>query len=555
MNKKILALFLATMLVFTACGNKEVKKSDNKDSKSQSATVENNSNYKSPNGNTMVLTLFQNPKTLDIQKTNADYFIPLQIYSRLVDVKVNKDGSKEIVPSLAEKWDISKDGKTYTFHLKKGVKFHNGEEFKADDVLFTIEKMMDPKQAAVNTYQFEKIEGALDKLNGKAQSVKGVKVIDDYTVAITLNEAFPPFLASLTGAPASIYNRKAVEEGKDKFGFDAKYTVGTGYMKFKDWTQDKEINLVRNDDFFGKKANIDGVRYLMNIDSATSKMMLENGELDFRGISPTELASYKENPIFKDNIVDSQRAGMDYISFNQKDPYMAKVEVRKAISMAIDRDLINKTFYNGEGTVVNGVLPPGIPGYEVKQEKIEYNPEKAKEILKKAGLDKGIKLTMLQNSTYPEDQPKNEMIQSMLKKIGIDLQIKSVDTTSYWDILSKGDGYSMSLRPDTADVPDPDDFYQRFTVEAGKSNGFNVKDKALSDEIDKARVILNQEERIKALTSLDKKIVGEQALYLPLVSDLNHFAKSPRLDDFNLSWQGWVCGSTKDVKINPAYNK
>ncbi|MFV1095829.1 ABC transporter substrate-binding protein, partial [Klebsiella pneumoniae] len=110
---------------------------------------------------------------------------------------------------------------------------------------------------------------------------KGVKVIDDYTVAITLNEAFPPFLASLTGAPASIYNRKAVEEGKDKFGFDAKYTVGTGYMKFKDWTQDKEINLVRNDDFFGKKANIDGVRYLMNIDSATSKMMLENGELDF----------------------------------------------------------------------------------------------------------------------------------------------------------------------------------------------------------------------------------------------------------------------------------
>lgn len=555
MNKKILALFLATMLVFTACGNKEFKKSDNKDSKSQSATVENNSNYKSPNGNTMVLTLFQNPKTLDIQKTNADYFIPLQIYSRLVDVKVNKDGSKEIVPSLAEKWDISKDGKTYTFHLKKGVKFHNGEEFKADDVLFTIEKMMDPKQAAVNTYQFEKIEGALDKLNGKAQSVKGVKVIDDYTVAITLNEAFPPFLASLTGAPASIYNRKAVEEGKDKFGFDAKYTVGTGYMKFKDWTQDKEINLVRNDDFFGKKANIDGVRYLMNIDSATSKMMLENGELDFRGISPTELASYKENPIFKDNIVDSQRAGMDYISFNQKDPYMAKVEVRKAISMAIDRDLINKTFYNGEGTVVNGVLPPGIPGYEVKQEKIEYNPEKAKETLKKAGLDKGIKLTMLQNSTYPEDQPKNEMIQSMLKKIGIDLQIKSVDTTSYWDILSKGDGYSMSLRPDTADVPDPDDFYQRFTVEAGKSNGFNIQDKALSDEIDKARVILNQEERIKALTSLDKKIVGEQALYLPLVSDLNHFAKSPRLDDFNLSWQGWVCGSTKDVKINPAYNK
>ncbi len=555
MNKKIISIFLAAMLLLTACGKNDNGKTEEKTNNSQTTKSEEQTDYKSPNGNTMVLTLFQNPKTLDIQKTNADYFIPLQIYNRLVDVKVNDDGSNEIVPSLAEKWEISEDGKTYTFYLRKGVKFHNGEELKADDVLFTIEKMMDPKEAAVNTYQFEKIEGALDKLEGKATSVSGVKVIDDYTVSITLEKPFPPFLASLTGAPASIYNRKAVEEGKDKFGFDPEYTVGTGYMKFKDWAQDKEINLVRNDDYFEEKAHIDGVRYLMNIDSSTSKMMLENGELDFRNISATELESYKENPIFKDNIVDSQRAGMDYISFNQNDPNMAKVEVRKAVSMAIDRDLINKTFYNGEGTIVNGVLPPGIPGYEVEQEKIEYNPEKAKELLKEAGLDQGLTLISLQNATYEEDQAKNEMIQAMLKEIGIDLQIKTVDATSYYDILTKGEGYSMSIEPVTADVPDPDDFYLEFTVEAGESNGLKVKDKALSDEINKARFIVDPEERIKALTSLDKKIVGEQALYLPLVSDLNHFAKSPRLEDFKLSWQGWVCGSTHDVKINPNYNK
>ena len=540
------ALFLALSMSITACGGKKTEEKQTK--------MEETVNYKSANGNKMVLTLFQNPKTLDIQKTAADYFIPLQIYSRLVDVKVNKDGSKEIVPSLAEKWDISEDGKTYTFHLRKGVKFHNGEEFKADDVLFTIEKMMDPKEATVNSYQFEKVSGALDKLNGKADSVKGVKVIDDYTVSITLDDPFPPFLASLTGAPASILNRKAVEEGKEKFGFDAKYTVGTGYMKFKDWTQDKEINLVRNDEFFGEKANIDGVKYLMNIDDSTAKMMLENGELDFKNVSATDLKVYKENPVFKDNIVDFQRAGMDFISFNQKDPYMAKVEVRKAISMAIDRDLINKTFYNNEGTVVNGVLPPGIPGFEVKQPKIEYNVEKAKELMKQAGLEKGNKLVVLQNSTYKEDQAKNEMIQSMLKEIGIELEIKSVDMTSYGDILKKGEGFAMSIEPVTADVPDPDDFYSEYTVDEKDSN-VSKERKELSDEINKARLILNQEERIKALTSLDKKIVQEQALYLPLVSGLNHFAKSPRLDNFNLSWQGWVCGATKDVKINSKYNK
>lgn len=566
MKKRFAALMLAAALALTACGSPSGQSSEagasEATSEAQSQAAEQTStdqaaesNYKSPNGNTMVLTLFQNPKTLDIQKTNADYFIPLQIYNRLVDIKVNENGSKEIVPSLAEKWELSEDGKTYTFTLKKGVKFHNGEELKADDVLFTIEKMMDPKEAAVNTYQFEKISGAMDKLDGKADKVKGVKVIDDYTVSLTLDEPFPPFLASLTGAPASIFNRKAVEEGKDKFGFDPEYTVGTGYMKFKDWAQDKEINLVRNDEYFDQKASIDGVKYLMNIDGATSKMMFENGELDFMSIAPTDLEAYRQNPVFKDHIVDFQRAGMEYISFNQNDPNLAKVEVRKAISMAINRDLINKTFYNGEGTVVNGVLPPGIPGFEVEQAAIEYNPEKAKELMKQAGLEGGIDMVMLMNSTYEEDQPLMEMIQSMLKEIGINVEIKAMDMTSYWDTIEKGEGYGLAVQPITADVPDPDDFYKAFTVNASKSNGFSIKDEAISKEIEDARMILDQTERINTLTALDQKIVQEQAFYLPLVSSLNHFAKSPRLDDFHLSWQGWVCGATRDVKINPAFNK
>lgn len=544
-RKRLMAIILATVICLVGCAT----------GKKSSDSGSGNTDYKSKNGNTMVLTLFQNPKTLDIQKTNADYFIPLQIYDRLVEIKTDKNGNHEVVPSLAEKWDVSSDGLTYTFYLRKGVHFHNGEELKADDVLFTIEKMMDPKEATVNSSQFERISGALDKLNGKADRVKGVKVIDDYTIELKLDKPYKPFLASLTGAPASIFNRKAVEEGKDKFGFDAKYTVGTGYMKFKDWKQDKEINLVRNDDYFNKPANIDGVRYLMNIDKSTARMMFENGELDFMNLEASELSNYKKSDLWKDNIIDFQRAGMDYISFNQNDPNMAKKEVRKAITMAINRDTFNKTFYSGEGILLNGVLPPGIPGYnDDNNSKIEYNPEKSKKLLKEAGLENKLKVTILQNSSS-DDNPKNEMLQQMLKDVGFESEIKNMDMTSYWDTVLKGEGFSLTIQPVTADVPDPDDFYKAFTVDESKTNGLSVKNQKLSDEINAARAIMDDEKRLKALTDLDKKIVTEEALYLPIASDLNHFVKSPRLENFHLSWQGWVCGSTHDVKINPKYNK
>ncbi len=512
-------------------------------------------NYTSKNGNTMVLTLFQNPKTLDIQKTNADYFIPLQIYDRLVEVEVNEAGETEIVPSLAESWDISDDGLTYTFHLRQGVKFHNGEELKADDVLFTIDKAVNPEEACINASQFQEIKGYQDRLDGKTDVIEGVEVIDDYTVAITLSAPSPSFLATMTGAPASIYNRKAVEEGKDQFGFDPQYTVGTGYMKFQDWTQDQEINLVRNDEYFNGPAKIDGVRYLMNINSSTERMMFENGELDYMSLSADDLQYFQNNDFWKDYITGYQPPSMDYILFNQNDPYMADVNVRKAVQSAINRELINQNFYNGEATLLNGVLPPAIPGYNENQPKIEYNLETAISLLKESGHESDVKLTILQNGEQEYTHPINEMIQAMLAEAGITAEIRNVDMTTYWDTIASGEGFSMALGPVTADVPDPGAFFLTYTVENGKSNGYNIKDEDLSNRIIEANSILDADERIAALQGLEAEIVSEKALYLPLAAERNNYIVSPRLKNFHLGWQGWVCCATHDVEIDDSYNE
>lgn len=538
---------------FTACGNNEKSEAVGKTSNTKKVAA-----YKSPNGNTMVLTLFQNPKTLDIQKTNADYFIPLQIYNRLVEAEPDGNGGVKIVPSLAKSWDISKDGKVYTFHLEKGVRFHNGEEFKADDVLFTINKMMDPKEATVNSWIFETIKGAKARLEGKADSVSGVKVIDDYTVEITLEEGFPSFLATITDAPASIFNRKAVEEGKDKFGFEAKYTVGTGYLKFKDWKQDQEINLVRNDEYFKKPAHIDGLKYLINVDASTSRMMFENGELDLIGIdSKATYDHYMQSQEWKNYVLSNDRPGLTYMTFNEKCKPIKDVRVRKAIQMAINRDVINKNFFNGTGTIINGCIPPMLPGYNPKLPAIPYDLQKSKNLLAEAGYSNGFELVLLQNGASKFTHPINETIQSMLSEVGIKVKIKNVDMGAYWDIRGDSNNaeYGITVGPMTAGAPDPDAFFSSFKIKDEEVKFYGEKRKEISDAIIAANSTIDPEKRIEAFQKLEKPITQDEALYFPLVSGKGEWVVSPRLKNFHLSWQGWAAGSTHDVEIDPLYNK
>lgn len=514
-------------------------------------------NYRSPNGNTFVLTLFQNPRTLDIQKTNADYFIPLQIYSRLVEAEPDGKGGAIIVPGLAESWEVSADGKTYTFRLRRGVKFHNGEEFKADDVLFTIDKMMNPEEKTINTDTFEMIAGAKDRLAGKAEEVSGVRVIDDYTVEITLEGPYSPFLANLTDAPASIFSRKAVTEGGEKFGFDPQYTVGTGWMKFGDWKPEQEISLVRNDAYFGKKAAIDGVRYRINVDSTTERMMFENGELDVMTLGST--ATYKhftESEAWKPYTRSFERPGLTYMVFNQKAKPLDDVRVRKAIQRAIDRDALNRLFFNGTGIIMNGVIPPMIPGYTQELPQIPFNPEEARALLKEAGFENGLELVLIQNNSSKYTHPINEAVQAMLGAVGVKLTIRNLDMSAFWDAVMKGDdGFGLFVGPMTAGIPDADIFLFNFSEQGSRGAGYNISDPELDGKILKARETSDAGARIALNRELEKEIAFEKAIYLPLVSGKGEWVLSPRLKNFQLSWQGWAAGATRDLELDPAYSK
>lgn len=555
-----LALSLALSLALTGCGKDAGTKDAGEKVETAGDTKAEESlkdTYRSPNGNTLVATLFQNPKTLDIQKTNADYFIPLQIYNRLVEAKPDGNGGVEIVPSLAESWEISEDGRVYTFHLREGVKFHNDEEFKADDVLFTIDKMMNPEEATINSWIFEPIEGAQERLDGQSDQVSGVKVLDDYTVEITLKEKYAPFLAKLTDAPASIFNRKAVEEGKDKFGFEPEYTVGTGYLKFQDWKQDQEINLVRNDDHFGDKASIDGLRYLINVDDSTARMMFEKGELDVITVdSKTTYDAYMASEEWKKQLIINDRPGITFMTFNENYEPMKDVRVRKAIQKGINREVINNNFFNGTATIINGCIPPMIPGYNKDLPEIEYNPEEAKKLLEEAGYKDGLELVLLQNGASDYTHPINETIQSMLEEVGIKVEIKNVDKGAYWDMMGAASSdFALSTTPVTAGAPDPASFFSSYKISEDKKADYPEGRVKLSDEIVAADLIVDPAKRIERFQELEKEVTLEQALYFPLGSTKGEWIISPRLEDFQLSWQGWLSGATQNVKINREFDK
>ncbi|HEX3040453.1 MAG TPA: ABC transporter substrate-binding protein, partial [Caproiciproducens sp.] len=432
----VLSLILMCATVLTACGNSGAGQtaSGAQSTGKASAAVDSYLNVSMGSD--------ENPTTLDVQKTTEYYGVPLNIFDRLVECQT-VDNQTKIVPGLAESWEISKDGLTYTFHLKKGVKFSNGEEFKADDVVFTVNRMMDPNTKADNTDVYNMIKGAQDVFDGKAKTVAGIKAVDDYTVQMTLEKAFAPFLANLAVPGASIYNRKATEAAGDKFGIDPASTVGTGPFSVKSWTVNSEILLVKNANYFKGAPKLEGVRFKIVTDANTAKMMFENGELDVFDTagSRSQISYFKKSDKWKNNIVSGPIAGIYYYAFNESVKPLDNVKVRKALQMAIDRKSILDQMYDGEGVVANTIVPSDILGYNKDAKEIKYDVNAAKQMLADAGYPNGFDLEIFQANDSAETLQCNQVIQSLLGQIGVKVKITQLDKATY--LAKRKDGGLM----------------------------------------------------------------------------------------------------------------
>lgn len=478
-------------------------------------------------------------QTADVQKTSKDYTIPNNIYDRLAEIEVDDKGVSKIVPSLAEDWDISGDGLEYTFHLRQDVKFQNGNDFTAEDVAYTFNRLL-TVEGGVNTELLDQVKGAAEVIDGSADTLEGVEVVDDYTVKITLKEPFAAFLSCLTAPGLSIYDSEATEAAGDQFGMDPAVTVGTGPFRFTGWTFNDQLVLERNEDYWRGAPELPGVVIKIIPDTETQTMMFESGELDLLDLDFVTDAADRFLETYPDQIVQGPRVGITYLTMNFNIEPFQDVKVRKAVQMAIDRQAILDALYGGRGQVEHGIYPYGLIGFHEGQTKISYDPEGAKALLSEAGYGSGFQMELAADASASDTVTMAlEIIKEQLAAVGIDAQIKNYDESTWLETRKAGElGSFMSTW--TADFNDPENFIYTFfgNEEKTRIRSINYPDMAVMSRVSGARGIVNEDERLAEYQDLEEKLIHEDAAWVPMYSRMHLWAVSRRVQNFKPVWSG-----------------
>ncbi|HAX18221.1 MAG TPA: hypothetical protein DCY00_06470 [Actinobacteria bacterium] len=416
----------------------------------------------------------------------------------------------ETVPELCEKYEISDDLLTYTFYIKKGVKFHSGKELTAQDFVYSWTRVALKDTASYLAYHLSAIEGYDACQDGSSMELTGVKALDDYTLQVTLQYPYADFVNTLGHVVFYPVNKESIEAAADKAG---EMPDGTGPFKFVSWTHDQSIELVRNDDYYGQKAYLDGVKYVIIPEQETAFLEFQAGNLEFTEIPVGQRASTEADPNLKDGVIIHPILGLYYYGMNlQAEPFKDNLALREAIIYAIDRQNICDVINEGISSPATGFVPPGIPGFQENAMDYTYDPEMAKQKLEEAGYPngEGLETLNLGFNTGSGHEKIAEAIQADLAEIGITMEIEGFEWGTMLEKAASGEIIFYRLGW-LADYPTMDNFlYPLF--HSGSSDNYSDYNNPVVDQLlVEARSTVDETERIAKYREVEKTILKEAA--------------------------------------------
>ncbi len=451
------------------------------------------------------------PSTLDPHMTSDSTALGAcyQMYDMLI--REEKDGS--LVPALCTEYSLSEDQMDITFTLREGVKFHNGDEMTADDVVFSLNRSIGSTYTTKMTSAFESCEK-----------------VDDTHVVLHLKFPYAAAIGCLSNANCAIVNQEVVEADEN---WALNNPVGTGPYKFKSWTTGVELQFEAFSDYFRGEAPIKNLTMRTITDTSALIIALENGEVDF---VDTPIVSARQSLMDNPNLRydECEQACYYLIAFNNQEGYFTNEKVREAVSYAVDRETLIVGALDGNGSAVTSAMVPTCFCYDTEFEAHEYNVEKAKELMAEAGYPDGftVSIPTMSGGTYGTP---TEILQGMLGEIGINLEIEYMERGTWMSEVLTNNNYEITFWAVPITVNDPDlACYTTFHSDYinGSGNFCNVVDEELDTLLEQGRGEMDETARAEIYNQVCE-IVRDNSYLIPLYTGTRRIAHNVNLQGVN----------------------